>query len=502
MNHVNWNKQLVLATTLFVLGSVVYWNEFKRRPQKEEQTEQGKKALSLKDTPIETLRIVGGGKAFLFKCADLGAKLCKPGDNSKWELEEPSKLKADDSNVGSLLSTLNNLNFTESISLTDETPEKRAALLKEYGLDPDSRKSENGRRITVKTSKGVNSLYLGLAHPIGEGILSVLEREKLEDSRVLILPSYFKTQFEHDLNFWRDKKIFSLGAHEIESFKLAGHKSNLSGERKDGQWLLKSKGEELAGDLENVDSLLSSVTYLTAKGFAAEDKKSAAGRKILSEAKTGILITLQKQQGSDAKKPAPFTITFYEKGKTGKGKDAKPEKLFVTVSTLDPVFELDPYVKDRVDKEVKELRLAKLITSMERFTAKRLEFSGKPIGTPPLVLLNKDSKWVSEADNTTAKPEKIQATLEKLSGNRIKEFLQGSAIPSGESDGLRLILGDEKSNSKRSLVFWKKDKKLFAKDLQSNRKEVFLLDDSIDSELPWDRNFFFSKNELVDSVKK
>ena len=109
---------------------------------------------------------------------------------------------------------------------------------------------------------------------------------------------------------------------------------------------------------------------------------------------------------------------------------------------------------------------------------------------------------MSEADNTTAKPEKIQATLEKLSGNRIKEFLQGSAIPSGESDGLRLILGDEKSNSKRSLVFWKKDKKLFAKDLQSNRKEVFLLDDSIDSELPWDRNFFFSKNELVDSVKK
>ena len=62
---------------------------------REEAKEEGKKVLSLKDRSVETITLVDGTKTVRFKCLDLGGKLCKSGDQSKWELVTPLSQLAD-----------------------------------------------------------------------------------------------------------------------------------------------------------------------------------------------------------------------------------------------------------------------------------------------------------------------------------------------------------------------------------------------------------------------
>jgi hypothetical protein len=483
MAQVSWNRQLGLAAALFALGTAAYWLEYKHKPEKESSEEQSKKIFQLKDTPVEAIKLIGEGKQTTFQCLDLASKLCKPGDHSKWEITEPMKLKADDSNVNALLSTLNTLNSTETIDLKQETPQKRAALIKEYGLDAESRK--NGKSVEVNASTGKTTLVLGLPHPIGESIFAL---KNSDENQVYLIPSFFKANLERDLTYWRDKKLLTLSAHEIDSFHLSGSKAKIKAERKEGQWIIQSGSEEFAGDPEAIDSVLSAAAYLSAKGFAPS-------KSVLTGFAPTLTLTLQKEKGTAKEASAPITVTFFQK----KGLSAPGGKLYATVSNLDPVFEVDVNSKDRFDKSLKDLRLAKLITSMDRFSAKRLEFGGSLFGESPLILVNSNGKWIKASDKTEVPAEKVSTVLDKISGNRIQEFLVGSAVPAGEKEGLKVTLGDEKTEARRQLIFWRKEGKLYAKDLQSKRNEVYLVDPSVTDALPWSPDFFAKTESKPDA---
>lgn len=492
----NWKNQALMAASLFVLGSFAYWMEYKHKPAKEASEEQTKKLFVLKDKALTSIRVTEGTKVVDLHCLDGAAKLCKPGDNSKWELLEPRKLKADDSNANALVSALNNLTASESIDLKEESSEKRKNLLKEYGLDVATRSASGAKRITATTADGSVTLFLGLNHPIGESIFALLDKgpagskpgDHVDENRVYLVPTFFKSNWDHDLSYWRDKKLLTFTSHEVQSFELAGTKTKLKAERTDGKWQLHSGGEEFPGDIENVDNLLSSATYLAAKSFAAESKTDAKGRAALSGARAVVHFTVQLEKGTQASLPPPVTVTLFEKGKD------KTKKLLATVSSLDPVYELEPFMKERLDKSLKDLRLAKLITSMDRFTAKRLEASGKPLGVT-LILVNKDGKWQSEDGKTEISHDKANTLLDRLSGNRIREFLTGSAIPAGEAGGLKIALIDEKGAKLRELSFWSVGDKLYGRDLGAQRKEAFLLDVSIKEELPWSKDHFLKKTD-------
>jgi len=90
--QISWNRQLGLAAALFALGSLAYWLEYSHRPAKESADEQSKRVFHLKDTPIQSIKMHDGEKTIVLSCSDLSAKLCKPGDNSKWEIAEPTPM--------------------------------------------------------------------------------------------------------------------------------------------------------------------------------------------------------------------------------------------------------------------------------------------------------------------------------------------------------------------------------------------------------------------------
>ena len=206
--QISWARPLALATTLVILGSVAYWLEYSHKPKVDAQEEQSKKMFKIKDTPVASLKLVDGTKSFTFKCLDIENKLCKPGDNSKWEMTEPTRLRADDSNVNAVISSLNQLSTTETIDLTTETPEKRVSLLNEYHLDPVSKKAPGARRIEVTPGTGPAQIaFFGEASPIGDSLFAAGAQE---ETKVYLVPSYVKSDFEHDLTYWRDSNGFEI----------------------------------------------------------------------------------------------------------------------------------------------------------------------------------------------------------------------------------------------------------------------------------------------------
>lgn len=495
MTQVNWTKQLLMAASLFVLGTAAYWLEYKHKPEKESAEEANKKPIAIKDSAVKEVQLVAKDKKFSLKCLDFEAKLCKPGDStSKWGIEAPLKLKADEQNANGLVSTMNNLTATEVIDLKDETPEKRKALLKEYGLDAESR-GQAGlvSQVKVVTAAGEMGLFLGQMHPMGESQFGLVQPVtgggKPDETKVYLVPSFFKENLEKDLTYWRDKKIFSISSGEIGALAFEHSSTRFRVERKKddkgnhipNEWVVLGSKNKFPGDFETIDGVLSSLTGLTAKGFVSENKSDKRAKDALKG--YGVALSLQYDALSPgAKGSDPVAFKIYKK------KDGKV--LYATVSNLDPLFELEEGATTRFEKTEKDLRLNKMISSSDRFETRRLQFASKANGYTPLDLTQKDGKWF-DAKGTEVLQDKVMEFFDHVSGNKIKDFLSGTAIPDGQADGLEVSFGDEKSDKKHQMTFWKKGGKLFAVDKVSGDSRAYEIENSVGDGLPWATSYFY-----------
>lgn len=505
----DWRKPLGLALALTVLGGGAIWYETSYRPKKDETEQAEKKIFQLKDVGVAELRLRHEGKTWKFKCLDDAKKLCKPGDQSKWQMLEPLQLKADDSNVNSILSALKNVQSQESIDLSKQTAEKKKQLLTDYGLPEEGRKAGIVREVELTDAEGkTRTFWLGATHPIGDGIFTV--SSTVGEGTVFVLPSHFKSHFERDLKYWRNKKLMALATADINQFSVQGGSGKVEGTRAEGHWNIKAAGkataEELAGDNENIDSLLSAVANLTAKDFASEKKDSPEAKKALTGAKKVVTLTLQQKAKKEGETPtAPLTLELFEKAGA---KKEDPARLYAQLSSSDPLYELDAGAKKRLDKGLSDLRLSKLLSSLERYATKRIEFSGKAVGAKPLVVVSKEGKWQTDPKTEpedSFDTELVQKILDRLSGSRIQEFVDSKKSPAGETSGLKVTLfQDESGSKKREFTFWKSsDGKLaFARDLASKRPEVYKVDPAIEQALPSKAEFFVkAKTEAKPDAK-
>ncbi|MEN9722104.1 MAG: hypothetical protein RJB38_90 [Pseudomonadota bacterium] len=505
----SWSRPLALAAALVALSSSVYWLEFKKKPATEKKKEQEKKIFALDDFQTAEITLIQGISTLQLHCSNIEEKLCQPGKNSRWEVTAPLKLRADDLAVQSLLSSLNNLLPTDSIDLSTDTAEKRQQLLQDYGLSISHRRAAQRVTITNDSGKAV-SLVLGDPHPMGETRYALLERGtkgnplETDESRVFLLPLAFKSSLSHPLTHWRDKKILTLQAADITTVQFEGLKSRFKATKKDASWTIDGtegaqKFSELPGDIENVTNWLSSTAYLSAKEFAAEKQGSPEAQKALAGAKTVLSLTLTK--GTEKS----ISLRLFEK------KAKEGSQLLLTASNLDPVFELELGSRERLEKSISDLRLSRLLGSMDRFNAGEIAFSSKALGPKPVIFAKKDGKWArlgssmattaagsapapaaspsaSPASATNSLKEdddtKISTLLDQLSGNRVKAFLQNKTPGKG---ALEISLKDEKAQLLRRLEFWREGEKVLARDLLSKRAEALELEAAAAQSLPWEK---------------
>ncbi len=448
--EINWIRPFLLSISLCALGGVTYWLEFRHKPNQEAQEENAKHIFALKDTSIKSIRIVSKAFDGLIACK---SELCKAGEKATWELQSPKVLSADGGNVHSLVSALSTLSSQDTIHLDDVSEEKKTKLLAEYGFN-------NAQLVEVITDHETITLELGTKHPVGDTLFA-----RKNGKEIYLIPGYFVSHLEHPLTYWRNKKLFTLSSHEIDSFAIETS-SKIDAKRADG-WLVSTAGKIYPGDQESIDAILNAALFLQAKDFIYENKKDAPRLK-----KLGTLI-LRKEKSES-------TLTLFE---------ADKKKLYATVSDRDPVYELDAAVKERLFKSVAELRRSKLITAMERFGIKKIAIHNGKTGAG-FQLTGQTGKTGTEwLEGKTKIPlEKVQAFLEQLSSAHIKDILTESEEA---HEPLTITLGDDLQPEKKRLLFWKKGDRLLCKDSLSKRpNDIFALDSM---NLPFEKSFFETK---------
>ena len=506
MKEVNWGRQALLALSLFVLGTFAFWLEYKHKPAQETAEEEKKRVFSLQDTSVKSLTITQGNLKYTAECLDFDARLCKPQGTSRWSLLSPIKTRADDSNFNSLVTAMGRLDTSDTIDLKDEPAEKRQSLLREYGLDAESRKTNS--QIEVTTAMGTTVLSLGLAHPVGSSVfaLRIDNGKENESLSVYMIPNYFSSQINHDLSYWRDKKVVPFESHEIVSFEMSGQKDRLSGARKEGLWELKNASGVMAGDSEMIDQTLNTLTHLSAKAIVSEDKKGEDAVRILKGSAPLLKITLTRDtqtapkaspDSAQTSEPTPpldnsIELSFFEKktaDKKGKVGNTSSSPTYLISSASSVLYELDANSISRFEKEGRDLRQSRLLTPMEQFTIKGVEVSHPSLGSSPIAMRNVDGKWTSPA-HPDLPQDKIQGLLEQLGKSKIQGFLTSGKIPAGEKDGLELTLENDRGEIKKKWLIWKKNGQTLARDLASKRAEAMILDPAVEQTLPWTKDFF------------
>lgn len=484
-------KPLVLAVALFAIGGLAYWLEYGRKPKEQQAEADAKKIFVVGKGPVALLEFRGASTkpdlatkaplAVSLVCESLKDKLCRPDDASKWRMNEPLKTKADDATVNSLFKNIANLVSNEAIDLSAETPEKRALLVKDYGLDAAARANPNTRRISVTLDGGKRfTAYFGVKHPIGENVFALLESgDAANESRIFVVPDWQLSVFDQKTSYFRDKNLFGIGEKEISAFDLAVSKKiagKLEAKRTSDEkgWRLKFAGSDLEGDADMIEGALSAVVHLAAKDVLAESRDAPAAKTTLAHAKNVYDLKFTTKDGEKR-------LRLYEK-KIAKDPNV-PASIYAIVDGQDPVYEVDVYAADKIEKTIDELRIGKLLTVAERYSITSIDIASH--GSEAFkqrVTKDTGGQWkVGTFDTSRGK---VEALLDRL-GSKIVVAHSG---PSPSEGLLKMTLGkmvDGKETTVAEIEFWTTRGRLYARDLRAPKKEVVELAPDLNTSLPW-----------------
>lgn len=268
MKKPDWKPALILSGTVFVLGSFTYWLQFSHKPKKERADAQTKKPLAFaaETDQIAAFRIKSAKGLIEGKCESLAKKTCKVGSTADWTITYPETLKGDGDNIRDYLNNVSGMSAAETVSLVDETEEKRNSILDEYGLSDPKRTHLNTSfvELTLENGKKVTA-WFGEDHPIGDKVFvaSAVDGKITTDTIFLVANFYRSNLFDKGLTHFRDKTIFGFDRMEVDSFTAKIPSGKLEGKLTNGIWEING----MAADQDRVGTLLSSIAQARAKEF-------------------------------------------------------------------------------------------------------------------------------------------------------------------------------------------------------------------------------------------
>lgn len=481
-----WRGPLVLAVALFLLSSLAFWFEFKRKPETEIQEEGGKKIFAVSEKQVSSILIRRYGEAEIrLNCLDPDQGLCKAGTRGRWEISQPIKAKGDDSAMQSLLSSLNNLNPESTINLSDEPPEQRPALLRQYGLEGSQLQKSPSLQVFYHPGSDTTRLTLGDLHPMGSGryALAWQGTGTTGVERVLLVGAGTGSLFNKPAGHWREKRIVPLDAGAITRVKLTRGTDSITAERKTTDrgtdWVISGREARaasfrgIAGDIENINSWISSVVFLAGEEYLADRKDSPEGRSLLKAATPALSIELSDGARS-------FELRILKK------KQGQDTVLIGLSPSQDPILRLDSGAEARLSKSLKDLRISKLLGSIERFNARKVIIEGKGEGkawTQPFSSDSSGANWKSDSGSDSKRAAEIAGLLEKLSGNRVVNAAPDPVTP---GDAVKFKMLDAEGKPIREIAFWKKGDLPMARDLGEHSDLVLELDRELAGIIPWE----------------
>jgi hypothetical protein len=243
----------IAALVLFVLSGVLYWSGH-HKPADDS-------AKISADTPPPILKLDENSITQLaLKKKDADPVVLTKSSSGGWQISQPKSLRADQSAVNALASTLSSLN-------SERVVEDKASDLQAFGLDQPALEVD----VTEKDNK-TQKLMLGGDTPAGGAVYAMLAG----DPRLFTVASYAKTSLDKTLNDLRDKRLVPVNADKISQIELVRKNGSIEFARnknKDDWQILKPTS--LRADNAQVGDLVRDLTNAK-MDLSSSDTKDAA----------------------------------------------------------------------------------------------------------------------------------------------------------------------------------------------------------------------------------
>jgi hypothetical protein len=367
---------LVLTVVLAGLGGYIYFIDSKTEPNAPEVKEKvWSGTLASADMEEVQITLAEGESAKVQKV------------DGTWQLVEPSKAPADETEMTSITSSLAGLEIQRIV-------DPNAGDVKQYGLDP--------ARISVafrsKGAKDVRRVEIGEKTPTGGDLYARVPGEK----RVFLVSSFLDSTFNKTPFALRDKTVLKIDRQKADGLELAEGATNIQLAKKGSDWML-VKPLAARADFAGVESSLERVGSAQMVALTEENASDLA------------------KYGLD-KPTATITVAMGSSRATlllGKTENAV---VYAKDAARPMVFTVAPTIKTDVIKPVADLRRKDLFDA-RAFTATHIEFKR---GSETIVLDKSKGKdendvWKNGAGKDV-ETQKAEDLVNRITGLRAGSF--------------------------------------------------------------------------------
>ena len=306
---------VIAACVLLILGGVLYWSN--RHPTNKSSNisaDTSPAILKLDQAAITKLEL---------KKKDVEPLSLSKASSGDWQITQPKPLRADQSAVSGVLSTLSSLNSQRIV-------EDKASDLRTFGLESPSLQVD----LTEKDNKS-QKLLLGDETPASNGIYAMLAG----DARVFTMASWEKSSIDKGLNDLRDKRLLPVSPDKISRVELLRNGQDIEFGRNKDEWQI-LKPKPLRADSTQVGELVRQLSDAK-MDLSSADAKGAA--RAFAEAKPLATAKVTDESGTQELQLRKSKDTYYAKS-----------------SAVDGAYKVDSELGKALDKSVDDFRNKKL----------------------------------------------------------------------------------------------------------------------------------------------
>lgn len=314
------NGLLVAVVVLAAISGGIYLTNKHKADEAKNPPKTGKeppKIVSIPDDQFKEIKIQKSGSDITI--------VSRMGD--KWALIMPKALPADQDAVTSMVTSLGSLT-------ADRVVEEKPGDLAPFGLTTP----KEVVTITKKDGK-TTTLDVGDDSPVGSGVFAKLEG----DTRVFVIPTYTKTNFDKTSKDLRDKRLLTFNSDKLTSLQLAAKGEAIEfGKNAQNDWAI-VKPRPLRADGSQVEDLL---------------------RK-LKDAKMDTAISDQdakKAEAAFANSPRIANVTVIDNSgpQTMEVRKDKDKNYYAKSSAVEGIYKIASDLGDALDKSPDDFRSKKL----------------------------------------------------------------------------------------------------------------------------------------------
>jgi hypothetical protein len=312
----SFRNTFIFAIILALLGAYVYYFEIKKGEEKEKAKEQEEKIYSFEKDEIGEIGLVDSENSRNF--------IIKKDEKGNWYIKEPIETLADNSTIGSLLSSIEGLK-------RERVLEESANNLSPYGL-------ENPRfTVILKKADGeeMPKLLVGKKAPVGNSIYI----KKGDDQKILLVSSSITNALDKDLFKLREKHLALFETDDVEGLKIVSSNDIIELKKAENDWKI-IKPIEAQGDKNKINSILNSIKNLRA--YSIEVEKADDLKKYGFNAPQKRVLIKVRDEAQEKE------IIF--------GSEAEEKKIYGMSSEFRPVYVVRGSILNDIKTDIKELR--------------------------------------------------------------------------------------------------------------------------------------------------